>query len=549
MDTTMNRKKIIAFLKTAEDDLDSDVYDYVVGLLDDESGKVTDSDIMSAIKKNNIDKLRGFNTIFSDDPLSDVPTNISSESYDTYVQMRHPSESSKQKYGQRKIDEKLQKTKDEIEQRKKDIEQYETIGFDNPYVDEVRNIKINYKLKNYDVKSKVDEYMQAGLTKEAAIAKVREDIHNISNRKTSFDEKILGTISGLGRYLCAPAMYNDYYIETGKEDDAEAFLRAGLGGGLNTLELSPYGKSLPVAAKVASIAAKPVVESIRKNFVDTDKANVKKAIKDALAGVSLNALLNAPAEASNLAKSVAPIVKKLPPVKKMLAGMAESQKIGRDYVKEYKNAEEALMKKMNIDIESLQYPGYEKTLAKGLKDFARKPNNANKVQEAVEELERLGKNAEADYIVNIQQNPAQLVNADFSRFTLGRKADRLANPTDVINSRQRMATIMEEIPAAVMPKEIRKDSKDLLNRAAEQQNLASLKHPNIAKATSEGYTGSVAKAIRNSIVEQTNSYSEIEPYIENIKNDDLALRMWQAGFRPKNLTKRQIEYIDEEINR
>ena len=550
----MNRQKIIDFVKSKEDDLDSPVYDYILGLLDDETGEVSDADIITALKKNNIDKLQGYNAVFGDDALSDAPTNISSDEYDAYVNMRRPTESSKQKYGQRKTDEKLQNTKDEIEQRKKDVKAYETIGFNNPYVDKVRNIVTDYKLKNYDVKSKIDEYMRAGLTKEAAVAKVREDIQNIGNRKPSFSEKMLGAIEGLGRYLFAPAMYNDYYVETGKEDDAEARIRAGLGTGLNIIELTPYGKNITMPTKAAIIATKPAVESTRKNIIDTDEVKYGQAAKDVLTGIGVNALLNLPAEAAEIMKQTAglgPVVEKLPPVKTFFEGMEESGKIGRDFTKEHEKAVEAVMKKLNIDPKALKgSENFELDLTTALKRFARKPDNVNEVKKVTDELKRLGYDDEAKYILDIQTKPEREVDVEPHRFKLGSYFDETANPADRIKKKQMLADAQDNNRfSVVIDRAAYSDSPDLLDKAVEQKNLATLKHPKIANATAKGYIGSGAKAVRNILADDDYSYSEVEPYIENIKNDDLALRMWKAGFRPKNLTKRQIEYIDEEISR
>lgn len=550
----MNRQKIIDFVKSKEDDLDSPVYDYILGLLDDETGEVSDADIITALKKNNIDKLQGYNAVFGDDALSDAPTNISSDEYDAYVNMRRPTESSKQKYGQRKTDEKLQNTKDEIEQRKKDVKAYETIGFNNPYVDKVRNIVTDYKLNNYDVKSKIDEYMRAGLTKEAAVAKVREDIQNIGNRKPSFSEKMLGVIEGLGRYLFAPAMYNDYYVETGKEDDAEARIRAGLGTGLNIIELTPYGKNITAPTKAAIIATKPAVESTRKNIIDTDEVKYGQAAKDVLTGIGVNALLNLPAEAAEIMKQTAglgPVVEKLPPVKTFFEGMEESGKIGRDFTKEHEKAVEAVMKKLNIDPKALKgSESFELDLATALKRFARKPDNVNEVKKVTDELKRLGYDDEAKYILDIQTKPEREVDVTPLRFKLGSYFDESANPADRIKKKQMLADAQDNNRfSVVIDRAAYSDSPDLLDKAVEQKNLATLKHPKIANATAKGYIGSGAKAVRNILADDDYSYSEVEPYIENIKNDDLALRMWKAGFRPKNLTKRQIEYIDEEISR
>lgn len=553
MDKAMNRQKIIDFIKSKEDDLDSPVYDYILGLLDDESGEVTDADIITALKKNNIDKLQGYNAVFGDDALSDAPTNISSDEYDGYAKMRRPTESSKRKYGQRKIDEKLQKTKDEIEQRKKDVEAYETIGFGNPFTDAVRNNNVTDELADYDVKSKVDEYIELGLSKEEALSKVREDIKNIAKRKPDLFEKLKGALFGLAKYISVPSMLNDYYIETGKWDDAEARLRAGLGTGLNTVDLTPYGKTVTAPAKAAIIAAKPVVESVRKNITDTDDEKYAQAAKDALTGIGVNFLLNLPAEAANILKQTAglgPAVEKLPPVKAFFEGMEESAKIGKDFEKEHRDAVHALLKKMNIDpLILLSDPAnYTKNLANGLKAFARKTNNAVKVKEIVKDLRRLGYDSEARFILDIQTKPERDVVADFAHFKLGARFDKSYDPTFVINNRQLMASFEDLFPS------VKSEIKDvqypnLLDRSAEQLSLETLNHPKIAKAASKGFISSGAKAARNILNEEDYSYSEAEPYIENIKNDDLALRMWQAGFRPKNLTKRQIEYIDEEINR
>lgn len=184
-----------------------------------------------------------------------------------------------------------------------------------------------------------------------------------------------------------------------------------------------------------------------------------------------------------------------------------------------------------------------------MKEFARNPDNVAEVKKVAEELKRLGYDDEAKYILDIQINPERDVNNidDFGRFKLGSYFDESSNPAEHIKKKQILANLQDNNPSYVVLS--RSSFPGMLDKAVEQTDLATIKHPKIANATAKGYIGSGVKAVRNILDDEDRSYSEVGPYIENIKNDDLALRMWKAGFRPKNLTKRQVEYIDEEISR
>ena len=45
-----------------------------------------------------------------------------------------------------------------------------------------------------------------------------------------------------------------------------------------------------------------------------------------------------------------------------------------------------------------------------------------------------------------------------------------------------------------------------------------------------------------------NDGDKVENFKSYLDNDELALRMWKAGFRPKNMSEENIKEIDKYIN-
>lgn len=71
-----------------------------------------------------------------------------------------------------------------------------------------------------------------------------------------------------------------------------------------------------------------------------------------------------------------------------------------------------------------------------------------------------------------------------------------------------------------------------------------LKHPRIAKATKSGIPSGLARGSKSD-TSAKESDNKAKAYADYLKNDELALRMWKAGFTPNDLTKEQKERIKD----
>ena len=550
----LDRIKLFDFIDDNLDKIGEEGYQDIAFLINSDA---SDEEVMNTIKNYGVDKLKGFETEIlgkeDKEQLSDVPTNISSDEYDEYVKLRNPNESSKSAFGQKVIDDSLDKSKELSEQRKKDVEEYSNFVKRNPYEDMYKNERITAKLNDYDVNEKVNEYISKGLSKSEAYDKVRKDIKDISNQESTSGDVLKSRLLGLGQYLITPKMYEDYYVNTGKYDDNEAKVRAGLGTAMNVLELHPTN-GIGKLGKAAVYVGKPVTESVRTNVIDTEEADIPGAIKDATLNSGLNVMFDVPQILPEVLKQSAglgEVLEKAKPVQDLLEGIQEADKLGnkKPLSQQRDNIKKVYKDYFDVDTDKL-FNSYK---GEGLKtdDYmdARKRLLSSKLNERIpdindrekfkdfqlksakgfKELENLGEydipNKE-QYILGLKFNEP----IDSKSFKRPYEADRV-----LYN--------MSKNP----DKNVTNEIKDLMDDVANIYDSTNIKHKKIAKTVKSGMPSGILRGMKSDRSKE-NEGDKVESFKSYLDNDELALRMWKAGFRPSNMSEEMKKEIDQYIN-
>ena len=551
----LDRIKLFDFIDDNLDKIGEEGYQDIAFLINSDA---SDEEVMNTIKNYGVDKLKGFETEIlgkeDKEQLSDVPTNISSDEYDEYVKLRNPNESSKSAFGQKVIDDSLDKSKELSEQRKKDVEEYSNFVKRNPYEDMYKNERITAELNDYDVNEKVNEYISKGLSKSEAYDKVRKDIKDISNKESTSGDVLKSRLLGLGQYLITPKMYEDYYVNTGKYDDNEAKVRAGLGTAMNVLELHPTN-GIGKLGKAAVYVGKPVTESVRTNIIDTEEADIPGAIKDATLNSGLNVMFDVPQILPEVLKQRAglgEVLEKAKPVQVLLEGIQEADKLGnkKPLSQQRENIKKVYKDYFDIDMDEI-FKSYK---GEGLKtdDYmdARKrilsaklneriPSDINdrekfkdfqlKSAKGFKELENLGEydipNKE-QYILGLKFNEP----IDSKSFKRPYEADRV-----LYN--------MSKNP----DKNVTNEIKDLMDDVANIYDSTNIKHKKIAKTVKSGMPSGILRGMKSDRSKE-NEGDKVESFKSYLDNDELALRMWKAGFRPSNMSEEMKKEIDQYIN-
>ena len=552
---SIDREKLFDFIDDNLDKIGEEGYQDIYFLMNSD---ISDEELMDSIKKYGVDKLKGFETEIlgkeDKEQLSDVPTNISSDEYDEYVKLRNPNESSKSAFGQKVIDDSADKSKELSEQRKKDVEEYSNFAKRNPYEDMYKNERITAELNDYDVNEKVNEYMSKGMSKSEAYNKVRKDIKDISNQESTSGDVLKSRLLGLGQYLITPKMFEDYYVNTGKYDDNEAKVRAGLGTAMNVLELHPTN-GIGKIGKAAVYVGKPVTESVRTNIVDTEEADIPGAIKDATLNSGLNVMFDVPQILPEVLKQRAglgEVLEKAKPVQVLLEGIQEADKLGnkKPLSQQRENIKKVYKDYFDIDMDEI-FKSYK---GEGLKtdDYmdARKrilsaklneriPSDINdrekfkdfqlKSAKGFKELENLGEydipNKE-QYILGLKFNEP----IDSKSFKRPYEADRV-----LYN--------MSKNP----DKNVTNEIKDLMDDVANIYDSTNIKHKKIAKTVKSGMPSGILRGMKSDRSKE-NEGDKVESFKSYLDNDELALRMWKAGFRPSNMSEEMKKEIDQYIN-
>ena len=550
----LDRIKLFDFIDDNLDKIGEEGYQDIAFLINSDA---SDEEVMNTIKNYGVDKLKGFETEIlgkeDKEQLSDVPTNISSNEYDEYVKLRNPNESSKSAFGQKVIDDSLDKSKELSEQRKKDVEEYSNFVKRNPYEDMYKNERITAKLNDYDVNEKVNEYISKGLSKSEAYDKVRKDIKDISNKESTSGDVLKSRLLGLGQYLITPKMYEDYYVNTGKYDDNEAKVRAGLGTAMNVLELHPTN-GIGKLGKAAVYVGKPVTESVRTNIIDTEEADIPGAIKDATLNSGLNVMFDVPQILPEVLKQSAglgEVLEKAKPVQDLLEGIQEADKLGnkkplsqqRDNIKKvYKDYFDVDMDKLfnSYKSEGLKTDDYmdarKRLLSSKLNERIPDINDREKFKDfqlksakGFKELENLGEydipNKE-QYILGLKFNEP----IDSKSFKRPYEADRV-----LYN--------MSKNP----DKNVSNEIKDLMDDVANIYDSTNIKHKKIAKTVKSGMPSGILRGMKSDRSKE-NEGDKVESFKSYLDNDELALRMWKAGFRPSNMSEEMKKEIDQYIN-
>ena len=550
----LDRIKLFDFIDDNLDKIGEEGYQDIAFLINSDA---SDEEVMNTIKNYGVDKLKGFETEIlgkeDKEQLSDVPTNISSDEYDEYVKLRNPNESSKSAFGQKVIDDSLDKSKELSEQRKKDVEEYSNFVKRNPYEDMYKNERITAKLNDYDVNKKVNEYISKGLSKSEAYDKVRKDIKDISNQESTSGDVLKSRLLGLGQYLITPKMYEDYYVNTGKYDDNEAKVRAGLGTAMNVLELHPTN-GIGKLGKAAVYVGKPVTESVRTNIIDTEEADIPGAIKDATLNSGLNVMFDVPQILPEVLKQSAglgEVLEKAKPVQDLLEGIQEADKLGnkkplsqqRDNIKKvYKDYFDVDMDKLfnSYKSEGLKTDDYmdarKRLLSSKLNERIPDINDREKFKDfqlksakGFKELENLGEydipNKE-QYILGLKFNEP----IDSKSFKRPYEADRV-----LYN--------MSKNP----DKNVTNEIKDLMDDVANIYDSTNIKHKKIAKTVKSGMPSGILRGMKSDRSKE-NEGDKVESFKSYLDNDELALRMWKAGFRPSNMSEEMKKEIDQYIN-
>ena len=550
----LDRIKLFDFIDDNLDKIGEEGYQDIAFLINSDA---SDEEVMNTIKNYGVDKLKGFETEIlgkeDKEQLSDVPTNISSDEYDEYVKLRNPNESSKSAFGQKVIDDSLDKSKELSEQRKKDVEEYSNFVKRNPYEDMYKNERITAKLNDYDVNKKVNEYISKGLSKSEAYDKVRKDIKDISNKESTSGDVLKSRLLGLGQFLITPKMYEDYYVNTGKYDDNEAKVRAGLGTAMNVLELHPTN-GIGKLGKAAVYVGKPVTESVRTNIIDTEEADIPGAIKDATLNSGLNVMFDVPQILPEVLKQSAglgEVLEKAKPVQDLLEGIQEADKLGnkkplsqqRDNIKKvYKDYFDVDMDKLfnSYKSEGLKTDDYmdarKRLLSSKLNERIPDINDREKFKDfqlksakGFKELENLGEydipNKE-QYILGLKFNEP----IDSKSFKRPYEADRV-----LYN--------MSKNP----DKNVTNEIKDLMDDVANIYDSTNIKHKKIAKTVKSGMPSGILRGMKSDRSKE-NEGDKVESFKSYLDNDELALRMWKAGFRPSNMSEEMKKEIDQYIN-
>ena len=550
----LDRIKLFDFIDDNLDKIGEEGYQDIAFLINSDA---SDEEVMNTIKNYGVDKLKGFETEIlgkeDKEQLSDVPTNISSDEYDEYVKLRNPNESSKSAFGQKVIDDSLDKSKELSEQRKKDVEEYSNFVKRNPYEDMYKNERITAELNDYDVNEKVNEYISKGLSKSEAYDKVRKDIKDISNKESTSGDVLKSRLLGLGQYLLTPKMYEDYYVNTGKYDDNEAKVRAGLGTAMNVLELHPTN-GIGKLGKAAVYVGKPVTESVRTNIIDTEEADIPGAIKDATLNSGLNVMFDVPQILPEVLKQSAglgEVLEKAKPVQDLLEGIQEADKLGnkkplsqqRDNIKKvYKDYFDVDMDKLfnSYKSEGLKTDDYmdarKRLLSSKLNERIPDINDREKFKDfqlksakGFKELENLGEydipNKE-QYILGLKFNEP----IDSKSFKRPYEADRV-----LYN--------MSKNP----DKNVTNEIKDLMDDVANIYDSTNIKHKKIAKTVKSGMPSGILRGMKSDRSKE-NEGDKVESFKSYLDNDELALRMWKAGFRPSNMSEEMKKEIDQYIN-
>lgn len=256
----------------------------------------SDEELLSAIK--NADVPFDIDEITVKSAIDKVPKGLSDKQLEMYADVEDISDADIEQYKQQRDKNEFDKAESDYQAQRKE-RQSDVDNLGSLLSNKARNENVTDELMNYDVKSQLQNYIDNGMTKEQALAQVRQDIKDINNRESTFSENALNPL-GWTAQLMTPQMYIDHYVDTGDYNSAGARARAFGGTALNVAELNPFnpvGKA-GLAVKAARIGLKPTVEGVRNNILADDDRNLGQRVGDAAKDIALDASINALSEAN-----------------------------------------------------------------------------------------------------------------------------------------------------------------------------------------------------------------------------------------------------------
>ena len=256
----------------------------------------SDEELLSAIK--NADVPFDIDEIMVKSAIDKVPKGLSDKQLELYADVEDISDADIEQYKKQRDKNELDTAESDYQAQRKE-RQSDVDNLGSLLSNKARNENVTDELMNYDVKSQWQKYIDNGMTKEQAIAQIRQDIKDINRRESTASENMLKPL-GLAAQLMTPQMYIDHYVDTGDYDSAGARARAFGGTALNVAELNPFnpvGKA-GLVVKAARIGLKPTVEAVRNNILADDDRNLGQRIGDATKDIALDASINALSEAN-----------------------------------------------------------------------------------------------------------------------------------------------------------------------------------------------------------------------------------------------------------
>ena len=256
----------------------------------------SDEELLSAIK--NADVPFDIDEIMVKSAIDKVPKGLSDKQLEMYADVEDISDADIEQYKKQRDKNELDTAESDYQTQRKE-RQSDVDNLGSLLSNKARNENVTDELMNYDVKSQLQKYIDNGMTKEQAIAQVRQDIKDINRRESTASENMLKPL-GLAAQLMTPQMYIDHYVDTGDYNSAGARARAFGGTALNISELNPFnpvGKA-GLVVKAARIGLKPTVEGVRNNILADDDRNLGQRVGDAAKDIALDASINALSEAN-----------------------------------------------------------------------------------------------------------------------------------------------------------------------------------------------------------------------------------------------------------
>lgn len=256
----------------------------------------SDEELLSAIK--NADVPFDIDEIMVKSAIDKVPKGLSDKQLEMYADVEDISDADIEQYKQQRDKNELDTAESDYQAQRKE-RQSDVDNLGSLLSNKARNENVTDELMNYDVKSQLQKYIDNGMTKEQALAQVRQDIKDINRRESTVSENALKPL-GWAAQLMTPQMYIDHYVDTGDYDSAGARARAFGGTALNIAELNPLnpvGKA-GLVVKAARIGLKPTVEAVRNNILADDDRSIGQRVGDAAKDIALDASINALSEAN-----------------------------------------------------------------------------------------------------------------------------------------------------------------------------------------------------------------------------------------------------------